>query len=254
MAHNKALNTPVHQWLQPPPQLATQKMLKSSESSSNSSSSLKAIRNRIYAQRSRQRHRNYVNCLEQERELLLQRLERLEAENRAMRQLIVNGINNSNTSNNNSNSNSNSNEVSPSNTCPITPLPSSSTSTPIQSHSPMPLSFSIQPQPQLQLQPQSTTPVPSPSPVFSFSDFSHSRAGSSVTTATPLDALNSPWPFWVAFLVDWAPEEARNELMNCANGRRGRGMSRGALMRQQKLRNGMKLRSLRCLLPWSLSF
>lgn len=50
---------------------------------------LKAVRNRIYAQRSRQRHRNYVSCLEQERQLLLARLERLEQENREMRSLLL---------------------------------------------------------------------------------------------------------------------------------------------------------------------
>lgn len=45
----------------------------------------KSARNRIYAQTSRARHRAYVTNLERDRELLMERLERIEEENREMR-------------------------------------------------------------------------------------------------------------------------------------------------------------------------
>lgn len=49
----------------------------------------KSARNRYYAQTSRARHRAYVNNLEKDRELLLQRLEAIEAENRRMREELT---------------------------------------------------------------------------------------------------------------------------------------------------------------------
>ena len=67
------------------------------------SQSLKAVRNRVYAQRSRQRHRNYVSHLEHERELLLTRLERLEVENREMRKMLLEWKNSHTKNSNNSN-------------------------------------------------------------------------------------------------------------------------------------------------------
>lgn len=49
----------------------------------------KSARNRYYAQTSRARHRAYVNNLEKDRELLLERLEAIEAENRRMREELT---------------------------------------------------------------------------------------------------------------------------------------------------------------------
>lgn len=49
----------------------------------------KSARNRYYAQTSRARHRQYVANLEKDREMLLERLEKIEEENRRMREEIL---------------------------------------------------------------------------------------------------------------------------------------------------------------------
>ncbi len=206
---------------------------------SQTSSSHKAVRNRIYAQRSRQRHRNYVSCLEQERQELLQRLDRLEAENRVMRQLIRTGNEASQTNEQIFNqvlNNSDSAVVTlPSEPAASMPLNSQqiSLNAPVSTphiFSPIPMG----------------TAVPAPSPVF-FSDFSRSTA-SSVMMASRSSALDSPLTFTgrnFNSLVNCAEWMEGNEVMNWMNGR-----SRFGTQANQRKKQGNRQFGRH----WSLSF